>query len=212
RRCGQPGRRFDGLGGPAGRLRGVTTDTTVELARRQADRYRDKVAFRFSYHGDDEAASQLTYAELDRKARAIAANLQAHGATGERVLVVVRPGVDFIAGFFGCLYAGAVAVPVHQKLAPRLAVVVPDAQARFALTAGETQQATRSAVAGLPGEPEHWFYTDAGADPEAWLPPAIDTGAPAAIQYTSGSTRSPKGVLLSHGNVLHNVDAIRRAW
>lgn len=91
-------------------------------------------------------------------------------------------------------------------------MVVPDAAARFALTARETQQATRDAVAGLAGEPEHWFFTDAGADPEDWVAPDLDNDSPAAIQYTSGSTRLPKGVLLSHGNVLHNCDAIRQSW
>lgn len=193
----------------------VTTpiaETLVDLLRLQAERFRDKVAFSFSYNGDDEGRTELTFSELDRRARSIAANLQRHDVAGERVLVLVRPGLDFIAGFFGCLYAGAVAVPVHQKLAPRLQVVVPDAQARFALTAGETQEATRAAVAGLPGAPEEWFFTDAGADPDTWVAPDIDMNSPAAIQYTSGSTRSPKGVLLSHGNVLHNVDAIRQAW
>jgi acyl-CoA synthetase (AMP-forming)/AMP-acid ligase II len=193
----------------------VTTpiaETLVDLLRRQAERLGDKVAFSFSYNGDDEGRSDLAFRELDRRARSIAADLQRHDIVGERVLVLVRPGLDFISGFFGCLYAGAVAVPVHQKLAPRLAVVVPDAQARFALTATETQQATRAAVAGIPGEPEHWFYTNAGADPDAWVAPDIDTNSPAAIQYTSGSTRSPKGVLLSHANVLHNVDAIRQVW
>ncbi|OBK89315.1 fatty acyl-AMP ligase [Mycolicibacter sinensis] len=193
----------------------VTTpiaETLVELLQRQAERFGDKVAFSFSYNGDDERRSELSFRELDLRARAIAANLQRHDVAGERVLVLVRPGLDFIAGFFGCLYAGAVAVPVHQKLAPRLQVVVPDAAAKFALTAGETQQATRSAVAGIPGEPEHWFFTDAGADPDTWVAPDIRADSPAAIQYTSGSTRSPKGVLLSHGNVLHNVDAIAQAW
>ncbi len=189
-----------------------TAQTLVELLGRQAARLGDKVAFSFSYNGDDEGRSELSFRELDRRARAIAANLQRYDVAGERVLVLVRPGLDFIAGFFGCLYAGAVAVPVHQKLAPRLAVVVPDAQARFALTAAETREATRAAVAGIPGEPEQWFFTDAGADPDAWVAPDIATDSPAAIQYTSGSTRSPKGVLLTHGNILHNVDAIRQAW
>ncbi|KKB97294.1 fatty acyl-AMP ligase [Mycolicibacter arupensis] len=189
-----------------------TAQTLVELLGRQAARLGDKVAFSFSYNGDDEGRSELSFRELDRRARAIAANLQRYEVAGERVLVLVRPGLDFIAGFFGCLYAGAVAVPVHQKLAPRLAVVVPDAQARFALTAAETREATRAAVAGIPGEPEQWFFTDAGADPDAWVAPDIATDSPAAIQYTSGSTRSPKGVLLTHGNILHNVDAIRQAW
>src|SRR5699024_4363119 len=182
------------------------------LLQRQAERFGDKVAFSFSYNGDDQGRSEVSFRELDRRARAIAANLQRDDVVGERVLVLVRPGLDFIAGFFGCLYAGAVAVPVHQKLAPRLQVVVPDAAAPFALTARESQQATRDAVAGLAGEPEHWFFTDAGADPDTWVAPDINTDSPAAIQYTSGSTRLPKGVLLSHGNVLHNCDAIRQAW
>lgn len=186
--------------------------TLVELLQRQAERFGDKVAFSFSYNGDDEGRSEVSFRELDRRARAIAASLQHHDVVGERVLVLVRPGLDFIAGFFGCLYAGAVAVPVHQKLAPRLQVVVPDAAARFALTATEAREATQAAVAGIPGAPEHWFFTDAGADPATWVSPDINTDSPAAIQYTSGSTRLPKGVLLSHGNVLHNVDAIRQAW
>ena len=193
----------------------VTTpiaQTLVELLQRQAERFEHKVAFSFSYNGDDEGRSELTFRELDRRARAIAANLQRYDVTGERVLVLVRPGLDFIAGFFGCLYAGAVAVPVHQKLAPRLQVVVPDAAAKFALTASEKSQDTRAAVAGIPGEPEQWFFTDAGADPDAWVAPDLNIDSPAAIQYTSGSTRSPKGVLLSHGNILHNCDAIRQSW
>lgn len=189
-----------------------SAETLVDLLQQQAARYRDKVAFSFSYNGDDEGRGELSFHELDRRARAIAANLQRHDVAGERVLVLVRPGLDFITGFFGCLYAGAVAVPAHQKLAPRLQVIVPDARARFALTARETQQATRAAVAGLAGEPEQWFFTDAGADPDTWVPPDIGTDSPAVIQYTSGSTRSPKGVLLTHANLLHNLEAIRRMW
>ena len=189
-----------------------TAATLVELLARQAERLGDKVAFSFSYNGDDEDRTELTFAQLDHRARAIAANLQRYDINGGRVLILVRPGLDFIAGFFGCLYAGAVAIPVHQKLAPRLAVVVPDAAARFALTAAVNSEATRTAIADIAGAPQQWFFTDAGADPTTWVAPDINTNSPAAIQYTSGSTRSPKGVLLSHGNILHNVDAIRQAW
>ncbi len=191
--------------------------TLVDLLRQQVDRHPDKVAFRFSYHGDGADERTLTYRELDLKARAIAANLQHRGAAGERVLVFCRPGLDSIAGFFGCVYAGAIAVPVHERLAPRLSAVIPDAQAGFALAAPEMPANIKTAVDTLIGwiddPPLRWCGTDAAVtDAENWLPPDVDAGATAMIQYTSGSTRSPKGVLLTHRNLLHNLAAIQRMW
>jgi acyl-CoA synthetase (AMP-forming)/AMP-acid ligase II len=193
------------------------TPTLVDLLRRQADRYADKVAFSFSYHGDDENQTQLSYRELDRTARAIAVGLQQQGAAGERVLVVCSPGLDPIAGFFGCLYAGAVAVPVHQRLAPRLASVVPDVQAGFALATANTQTHIKTGVDNFVGvigaRPLHWLDADAiAADPDAWLAPDIGADTTAMIQYTSGSTSAPNGVVLSHGNLMHNVAAIHQVW
>ena len=79
----------------------------VELAQARAERYRDKVAFSFSYNGDDDDVSRLTYRELDAMARAIASSLQQQGASGKRVLVLCRPGLDHVAALFGCFYAGA---------------------------------------------------------------------------------------------------------
>jgi acyl-CoA synthetase (AMP-forming)/AMP-acid ligase II len=189
----------------------------LELLRQQADRYQDKVAFSFSYNGDDEDRSQLTYRELDAKARAIAYRLQQHGAAGQRVLVFCRPGLGHIAGFFGCVYAGAIPVPVHEKLAPRLASVIPDAQAGFALAAPETPTKLKTAVdalvAQIDGEPLRWGLTDAAvADAENWVAPDIDADTTAVVQYTSGSTRAPKGIVVTHGNVLHNLEAIHQAW
>lgn len=192
-----------------------TAATLVDLLRQQAQRYGDKVAFSFSYDGDDDDRSELTYRELDARARAIGSRLQQQGAAGQRVLVVVRPGLDFIAGFFGCLYAGAVAVPVHQKLAPRLMVVVPDAQASFALATADTQANTKAAVDDLvDGRALRWCIIDdaVAGDADSWVAPDVDSSATAAIQYTSGSTTSPKGVVLTHGNLLHNLEVTRQAW
>lgn len=191
--------------------------TLVELLRQQAERYGDKVAFSFSYNGDDEDRTQLTYRELDIKARAIAANLQRQGAVGERVLVFCRPGLDGIVGYFGCLYAGAVAVPVHERLAPRLSSVIPDARAGFALAAPQTPAKIRAATNGLAalmGEPAvRWCGTDTAlADAKAWVAPEIDAQTVAMMQYTSGSTRSPNGVVLTHHNLLHNLAAIHQVW
>jgi acyl-CoA synthetase (AMP-forming)/AMP-acid ligase II len=194
-----------------------TARTLLDLLRQQADRYRDKIAFSFSYNGDDENRSQLTYRELDIKARAIAYRLQQQGAAGQRVLVFCRPGLGHIAGFFGCVYAGAVAVPVHERLAPRLASVVPDAQAGFALAAPETPVKLKTAVDSLvgviDGQPVRWGLTDATVgDAEKWAAPDVDASVTAVLQYTSGSTRSPRGVVETHRNILHNLEAVRQVW
>jgi acyl-CoA synthetase (AMP-forming)/AMP-acid ligase II len=191
--------------------------TLVDLLRRQADRYGDKVAFSFSYNGDGENVSELTYRELDLKARAIAARLQHQGAGGQRVLVFCRPGLGHIAGFFGCVYAGAIPVPVHERLAPRLASVIPDAQAGFALAAPETPAKLKTAVDDLVGvgetPPVRWGLTDAPVDDaDNWVPPDIDTDTTALVQYTSGTTRAPKGIVVTHRNVLHNLETIHQAW
>jgi acyl-CoA synthetase (AMP-forming)/AMP-acid ligase II len=188
--------------------------TVVELLQQQAERYADKVAFFFSYNGDGEGLSALTFRELDIRARAIAARLQQQGAAGQRVLLLCRPGLDCIAGFFGCVYAGAIAVPAHERLAPRLSSVVPDAQAGFVLATPESSPKVRTAMDSLAnaidGHPLRWCVTDAPAD--NWVAPDIDANTTAMVQYTSGSTRSPKGVVLTHANLMHNVEAARQAW
>ncbi|WP_067969860.1 AMP-binding protein [Mycolicibacter icosiumassiliensis] len=94
----------------------VTANTLVDLLQRQAERYGEKVAFAFSYNGDGEDESRLTFRELDVRARALAAHLQRQGATGQRVLVFCRPSLDAITGYLGCLYAGAIAVPARERV------------------------------------------------------------------------------------------------
>ncbi|BBX20614.1 hypothetical protein MTER_00250 [Mycolicibacter terrae] len=103
-------------------------DTLVDLMRQQAARHQDTPAFIFCPDGDVEQ-DRITYRELDRRARSIAVNLQRQGAAGERVLVLCRPGVDSVAGLFGCFYAGAVAVPVDEHWPiRRIETVVPEAR------------------------------------------------------------------------------------
>ena len=161
----------------------------------------------------------MTFQELDTKARAIASTLQRQGAAGERVLVLCPSGLDFIAGFFGCIYAGAVAVPVHppvhNRVIGRVASIVRDAQAGFVLTTAELQAELKAAVDDLAGGSSlRWCAADAilPAAAEEWVVPEVDANATALVQYTSGSTSSPKGVMVSHRNLLHNLDAICRAW
>ncbi|MEO6792414.1 MAG: fatty acyl-AMP ligase [Mycobacterium sp.] len=188
-----------------------TTPTLVDLLRRQADRHGDKLAFTFTVDGQSEQG-RLTYRELDVRARAIAANLQAQGVAGRRVLVICRPGLDSVAAYFGCLYAGAVAVPVQDRLV-RLMAVVPDARAGHVLADAETQTRVRAAVDAMVRRPLQWSLPDAAPeDAQRWTAPDIDGDSIAMMQYTSGSTRTPKGVVLTHANLLSNLAAIHEAW
>jgi phthiocerol/phenolphthiocerol synthesis type-I polyketide synthase C len=188
--------------------------------RQRAERYRDKVAFDYChYSASGEEHSRLTYHELDIKARAIASTLQQQGAAGERVLVLCPSGLDFIAGFFGCIYAGAVAVPVHppvhSRVIGRVASIVADAQAGFVLTTAELQAELKAVVDDLAdGSSLRWCAVDAVTSAAAveWVVPHVDASATAFVQYTSGSTSSLKGVTVTHRNLLHNLDAICGAW
>jgi len=185
--------------------------TLVDMLRLQADRYGDKVAFKFAPDGNNVTAS-LTYRELDAKARAVGADLQRQGAAGQRALAICRPGLDSIISIFGCFYAGAIAVPVDTPLA-RLKLVAPDAQATFAVATSTTQNQLQMAAADVPGMSElRWCAIDQAVAPETWQAPDIDPSSTAMIQYTSGSTKSPKGVVVTHGNLMHNLESIRRAY
>ncbi|OBK88747.1 fatty-acid--CoA ligase [Mycolicibacter heraklionensis] len=194
--------------------------TLVDLLTQQADRHDEKPAFLFCPEGDEEH-DRLTYRELDRRARAVAAGLQQHGAAGQRVLIFCRPGLDSIVAFFGCLYARAVAIPVDaQWTSARIEAIVPDARAEIALATLKTQDGIRAAAdraaeaAGL--SPLQWFATEELSGDEAaadrWALPPVTAATIAAIQYTSGTTKAPKGVVLTHGNFMHNLETVRQTW
>jgi amino acid adenylation domain-containing protein len=184
--------------------------TSVDLLHYRAVQQPDRIAFTFLPDGET-AAHRLTYQELDRSARAIAAQLQALGLSGERALLLYPPGLDYLAAFFGCLYAGVVAVPAYpprnQRNTPRIQAIWADAQAAIALTTAATLPNLQSLLATKTdlGDIE-WLTTDnlAKGLEEKWQEPFIDTNTLAFLQYTSGSTGTPKGVMLSHGNLLHN--------
>jgi acyl transferase domain-containing protein/acyl-CoA synthetase (AMP-forming)/AMP-acid ligase II len=188
--------------------------TLVEVLTQRATRYGDKVAFAYSRDGEEEP-DQLTYRQLDLRARAIASALQREDGAGERVLVLCPSGLDFIAAIFGCFYAGTVAIPVHppvhSRLISRVASIVADAQAGFVLTTAGVQSELKPVVDELPdGASLRWCALDAdlAEDAAGWIAPEIDADSTAFVQYTSGSTGTPKGVHLTHGNVLANLENI----
>lgn len=196
----------------------VNVATFVELLRDRAIRLGKSCAFTFLLDGETEGEI-LTYGELDRRARAIAATLQSFDARGERALLLYPPGLEFIAAFFGCLYAGAIAVPAYpprrnQKLS-RLEAIVKDARAKFVLTTRSLQE---DIVHRFGDSPElaamEWLTTDTVASELAsgWQDPEIDGETLAFLQYTSGSTGTPKGVMVTHANLLHNSADLDRGW
>ncbi len=193
--------------------------TSVDLLHYRAVQQPDCTAFTFLLDGEIEG-DRLTYGELDRLARAIATQLQALGLSGERALLLYPPGLDYLAAFFGCLYAGVVAVPAYpprsQRNTPRIKAIWADAQAAItqagsakaiALTTTETLSKLQSLLTSKTdlGDIE-WLTTDnlAKGLEKNWQEPFIDKNTLAFLQYTSGSTGTPKGVMLSHGNLLHN--------
>jgi acyl-CoA synthetase (AMP-forming)/AMP-acid ligase II/acyl carrier protein len=184
--------------------------TWVDLLRYRALQQPLQKAFTFLENGET-ASSSLSYGEFDRLARAIASQLQSLKLAGERALLLYPPGLEYLVAFFGCLYAGVIAVPAYpprnQRNAPRIQAIAKDAQAAIALSTS----AVLSKIQGLLTEKGDfrdlkWLATDriSAGDESAWELPAIDPNSLAFLQYTSGSTGTPKGVMLTHGNLMHN--------
>ncbi len=192
--------------------------TLVEMVRHRARTQPKDIAFSYLVDGELEQVD-VTYEELDRQARAIGAWLMSRGLAGERALLLYPAGLEFIAGFLGCLYAGVVAVPVYpprrNRSMTRIQAIADDAEAKVALTT----DIVLSRVEGLIDETPHlkqlaWFDTchvPAGME-QQWQLPDIHGETLAFLQYTSGSTGTPKGVILNHASLVHNSALIAHAF
>ena len=157
----------------------------------------------------------MNYEELDRQSRTIAARLQTLGvAGGERALLFYPPGLEYVAAFLGCLYAGVVAVPAYpprlNRPISRLRAIAADSKATVALTTTPILSNLERRLAHAPEMRSlRWLATDDGKDlAEEWRCPEIGDNTLAFLQYTSGSTAAPKGVMVTHGNLLHNLATI----
>src|SRR5687767_3343820 len=180
--------------------------TLVELLRLRAALQPGQRAFTFLGDGETETAA-LTYGELDQHARSIAAAIQQKSNPGDRVLLLYPQGLEYIAAFFGCLYAGTIAVsaypPRGKRTSTRLQAIFSDCEVSLVMTSLAIAQALQQ-TGDLTQVP--WLITEelpAGREDD-WREPEISSDSLAFIQYTSGSTGLPKGVMLSHGNLIHN--------
>lgn len=189
----------------------------IELLRARAESQPDRNAYTFLLDGETEEA-RLTYGELDQRARAIGARLQSLGAKDQLVLLLYPPGLEYIAAFFGSLYAGAVAVPVYpptsRRSLPRLWSIVKDARPRVALTTTPILSKLEQTSGAPELQPLQWLTTDDLDidDARQWRSERLGAESLAFVQYTSGSTARPKGVMLTHGNLLHNQRMIQTAF
>jgi 8-amino-7-oxononanoate synthase len=189
------------------------TSMVRRLREHAAERPRDTA---FVHLGDgDTAQASMTYAQLDRRARAIAANLQDMRLAGQNVVLAYPTGLEFIAALFGALYAGCVAVPAYPprtRTLERFHALIGDSGAALVLgtAASLACMKTRSGRTAA----VRWIATDELKDVAAgrWIEHDPDPDSLAMIQYTSGSTSRPKGVMLSHANLLANTRAICNAF
>lgn len=194
----------------------------VDLLRWRAIHQGQQCAFVFLSNGETEV-TRLSNEGLDRQARAIAAELQKTQATGERALLLYPEGLEFIAAFLGCLYAGIVAIPAPladqirlKRSLPRLRALVDDSQTSVVLTHSRSLSQLQEAgsLSSL-----QMVATDRLLDEKACLPlaehwrrPPISNDTLAYLQYTSGSTSMPKGVMVCHGNLARHCAHIKQAW
>ncbi|MER6999237.1 fatty acyl-AMP ligase [Streptomyces sp. NPDC000410] len=200
----------------------VGYETVVDALRAHSMNTPDRRLFTFLPDGEDEEPP-LTFSQLDAKARAVAETLRAQVEPGSRALLLFTPGQEFVVAFFGCLYAGVVAVPTYlphpaqrARGLLRLAGIAEDSQPAAVLTTSAIQAFVEPAASSIPELQEAaWLAIDTipEAKGDGWSAPTPAPGSDtvAFLQYTSGSTGQPKGVMVTHGNLAHNIELIRRS-
>jgi acyl-CoA synthetase (AMP-forming)/AMP-acid ligase II len=191
----------------------IESSTLVHRLRDLADRYPSKRAYAFLSDGKEEG-QVLTYAALEQRVRAIAALLQSEGRRGERALLLYPQGLEVIAAFCACLYAGVIAVPVPppeagrlKRALPRLKAILQDSRASLVLTTDRTLALLEDVRSQFPEfDRMRWIDTET-IDLELaskWQDPQLNPQNLAYLQYTSGSTATPKGVMVTQQNLMHH--------
>ena len=191
--------------------------TLVDLLRYRSIHQPSRIAYIFL--PDESNAISINYEELDRKARAIASRLKHCDVENECVLLLYPAGLDYISAFFGCLYAGAIAVPAYplrpNRSIYRIESLMADSGAKIALSSTKATSSIKRCFNLVPKlNCIDWVITNniKLSLSNEWSPPTIDGNTIAYLQYTSGSTSSPKGVMISHHNVLYNTFDMAQTW
>ncbi len=192
--------------------------TLVDALRRTFASDVERPALIFLDNGEFEGA-RLTAGDIDRRARAIAVTLLESGRPGDRALLLYPSGPDFVCAYVGCLFAGVVPVPCslpsRQRTDPRVAAVAADAGVRWVLTSEPLFSARDRCTENHPVlQAATWISTPEVDDARAadWFRPDVDGETLALLQYTSGSTSTPRGVMVTHQNLLTNLHDLTVPW
>ena len=191
--------------------------TVVDLLAYQADHQSEQTAYIFLSDGENES-SRLTYGELDQRAKAIAFIIQSMTQPGDRALMLYNSGEEFVIAYFACVYAGVIPVPADPPLSyhkcKRLEVIISDAQAKLVLTTNALLEKIQTKFSQEPQLNNiQWLGTDTFTKEltSYWRKPELTKDTIALLQYTSGTTGEPKGVMISHHNLLHNERLLKMA-
>ncbi|MET9902385.1 fatty acyl-AMP ligase [Streptomyces sp. NPDC006446] len=188
----------------------------VDLLTTHASRQPDRTAYRYLLTGDcDGEIQDISYGRLAERSRAVAAWLQERGLAGSRAMLLYPPGIEFICGYLGCLSAGVVAVPglppqgrsQNHRALLRMKRLIADADAKVILGGREAIAALAAMSEHLPELAEITCVATEDIPDEAagsWREPDLTADSVAFLQYTSGSTSAPRGVMVTHGNLLDN--------
>ena len=188
----------------------------MDVLEHRAEREGARTAYRFlSSSGEEDGV--LTYAELRARVASMARQISAVAAPGDRVVLLLPPGLDYVTALYACLYAGVVAVPAYppnpRRPDGRVAGIVADCGARAALVSAALHHRLTSLIESSPAL-AHIRWVDVenmrAESAEALVAPGA-ADALAFLQYTSGSTGDPRGVMLPHAAVMHNSGVIHRA-
>lgn len=199
--------------------------TLVGLLQERAEKTPDGLAYSFLSNGEDLEAA-LTYSCLDAEAKTTACRLLAEGQPGDRVLLLFQAGTSVLIAFFGALYAGMIPIPCpapkRNKADVRFTSIVTSANPTIALVPAELSSlaekwrelnpSTALLNYQVVSDFESALESPTDCDPSGWAPPNITGDSVAFLQYTSGSTSAPKGVVVSHQNVLQNLAHLDHGW
>jgi len=193
--------------------------TITDILRERARLTPDLIAYQFLKDGEDDVET-VTYLELDQAANLIAQRLREFNVQGERALMLFHPGMEFIKSLYGCFYAGIVAIPAYpprkNRSIDRIKSMVFDSGAVIVLSVNDIYQSSERSFSDIEDLKQmRWLLVDKliddkfHSDDAVFLPQPTDI---ALLQYTSGSTGEPKGVMVTHQNILRNAEFIRTSF